>query len=167
MTGAGHPSRPVRRAPIIVSIAVAAALLAVAVTVILLRPGRLILSDADTGEIYLERSLPGDGAFSVTFVHSVNRSPVSDVYRVRGRRIFLTGTVYYGFGAGVPTELEPGESLSYGEEGEMIVTGMDTEMTRLVYVVGTVSDHVLRIGGEEISLRDSCGRNSRVLFTVR
>ncbi|MBR2831944.1 MAG: DUF1850 domain-containing protein [Oscillospiraceae bacterium] len=126
-----------------------------------------MLSDADTGEIYLERPLSGEGVFSVTFIHSVNRSPVSDVYRVRGRRIFLTGTVYYGFGAGVPTELGPGESLTYGERGEMIVTGMDMEMTRLVYVVGTVSDHVLRIGEEEISLRDTCGRNTRVLFTVK
>ena len=149
------------------TIAIAAALCAVAVIVVLLRPARLVLSDADTGEVFLERTLPKDGTFSVTFVHSVNKTPVSDVYRARGRRIVLTGTVYYGFGAGVPTELRPGETLTMGEDGEMIVTGMDTEMTRLVYVVGTVSDHVLRIGDEEISLRDTCGRNSRVLFTLR
>ncbi len=151
----------------ILVIAVAAALLAVAVTVILPQSARLVLSDAETGEVLLELRLPTDGGFSVTFVHSVNRTPVTDVYEVRGREIWLTGTVYYGFGAGVPAELAPGESLTYGPGGEMIVSGMDRKMDRLIYVVGTVSDHVLRAGGEEISLRETCGRNSRVLFTVR
>lgn len=46
----------------------------------------------------------------------------------------------------------------------MIVSGFDTPMPNLQYIVGTVSDHILTVNGEEISLRDLCGRNSLVRF---
>lgn len=139
----------------------------VAVTVIILRPQRIVLSNAVTGEKYAEYKLPDDGTFSVTFIHSVNKTPVSDIYEVRDGDIYLTGTVYYDFGAGVPTEVRESESLTYGPDGEMIISNMDTMIPRLIYVVGTVSDHVLEIDGTEVSLRDMCGRNSKVLFTVK
>ena len=79
----------------------------------------------------------------------------------------LTGTVYYSFGAGVPDELAEGETLTIREDGAMVVTGMDRDLDGVVYAVGTVSDHVLGIGGEEISLRDLCGRSSKVRFEIR
>lgn len=128
--------------------------------------GQLVLKDTKTGEIYGSFRLEEEG-FSVTFVHSVNKSPVTDIYEVRDGEIYMTGTVYYGFGAGVPTELEGDQTLTYGENGEMIISGMDLHIPDLVYVVGTVSDHILAINGEEISLRDLCGKNSSVAFTIR
>jgi hypothetical protein len=49
----------------------------------------------------------------------------------------------------------------------MIITGFDKKMDDLVYFVGTVSDHTLTLGdGEEISLRDLCGRNAMVRFSL-
>ncbi|MDR0569604.1 MAG: DUF1850 domain-containing protein [Clostridiales Family XIII bacterium] len=126
----------------------------------------LILGDAEGEGVFAEIAVrPGDN-FSVTFVHSVNNSPVTDVYEVREPGIRLVETRYYAFGAGVPSELEPGQSLSYAEDGAMVVSGIDKEMRDLIYVVGTVSDHVMEIGGEEISLRELCGRNSAVRFSV-
>lgn len=68
---------------------------------------KLILYDRDTGRKYAEYAMEEGGSFSVAFVHSVNKSPVSDVYEIRDGKIFLTGTVYYGFGAGVPTRPFP------------------------------------------------------------
>ena len=103
--------------------------------------------------------------FSVSFIHSVNKSPLIDVYQIKGHTIYVVRTIYYGFGAGVQTELEDGQTLAYGEDGAMIISGFDREMPHLSYIVGTVSDHVLAIRGKEISLRDVCGRNSTVEFT--
>ena len=51
------------------------------------------------------------------------------------------------------------------ENGEMVVSGFDQEMPWLSYIVGTVSDHTLTIHEEEISLRELCGRNSKVKFS--
>ena len=128
---------------------------------------KLILYDRDTGHKYAEYAMEEGGSFSVTFVHSVNKSPVSDVYEIRDGKIFLTGTVYYGFGAGVPTDLSPGQTLSYGANGEMIIDGMDTEMKDLIYIVGTVYDHILHVNGEEINLTELCGKNSAVAFVCK
>ena len=91
--------------------------------------------------------MPEGGTFSVGFVHSVNKSPVIDCYEIRDGAVILTKTIYYSFGAGVQTILEEGQSLSYGDDGAMIVTGFEQEMSPLSYIVGTVSDHVLTLGG--------------------
>ncbi len=134
-----------------------------------LYPGRrsfLVLRDAKTGEEYLRRSVRTGDEFSIGFVHSVNRTPVTDFYEIRRDGIYVVRTVYYGFGAGVQTELEGNETLEYGEDGSMIVSGFDRKMEDLIYFVGTVSDHTLTVGGEEISLRGLCGRNAMVQFTL-
>ena len=103
--------------------------------------------------------------FSVSFVHSVNKSPVTDCYQIRDRAIYVEKTIYYDFGAGVQTQLEGEETLSYGEDGSMIVSGFDREMPDLTYFVGTVSDHTLTVNdGEPVSLRALCGRSSKVRF---
>ena len=127
--------------------------------------GTLILSNGKTGEIYSTYRLKNGDTFSIGFVHSVNKSPVTDYYELRPDGIYVVKTVYYGFGAGVQTELEDGQKLSYGEDGSMIITGFDRRMDNLIYFVGTVSDHTLTLNEKEsISLRDLCGRNAMVRF---
>ncbi|MCR4629677.1 MAG: DUF1850 domain-containing protein [Clostridium sp.] len=148
--------------------AAAAAVILIAVAAVLyMRQGwYLTLRNAGTGQLYGRyRMREGDG-FSVGFVHSVNKSPVTDFYEIKNHAIYVEKTVYYGFGAGVQTELEDGQILSYGEDGSMIVSGFDQKMNDLTYFVGTVSDHTMKIReGGPVSLRDLCGRNSRVRFS--
>ena len=43
--------------------------------------------------------------------------------------------------------LEEGQNLEYGEDGAMIVLGFNRRLDPLSYIVGTVSDHTLQIGG--------------------
>ncbi len=147
----------------------AALIVAAAVILIfLIRPSyTLVLRNASTGEEYGKYPMKMGERFSVEFIHSVNKSAVRDYYEIRENgEIYVVETHYYGFGAGVQTELNPGEELEYGEDGSMMIKNIDKPVPNLVYVVGTVSDHVLRINDEEISLRELCGRNSKVLFTV-
>jgi hypothetical protein len=109
---------------------------------------------------------PGD-VFSVEFIHSVNRSPVRDFYEIRpDGDIYVIQTNYYGFGAGVQTELNPGERLEYGDDGSMQVKNINIRIPALIYIVGTVSDHTLFISGTQVSLRELCGKNSKVAFVV-
>ena len=124
----------------------------------------LVLSNAETGQVYAAYPLQEGDSFAVEFVHSVNKSPVRDVYTIREGEIWNEQCIYYGFGAGVEEELGEGESLSYGENGEMIISGIDKRMDHMVLVVGTISDHTLYWGEETISLRDLCGRSSKVSF---
>lgn len=124
----------------------------------------LLLKDGDTGEVLAEYPMSEGDEFSVTFIHSVNKSPVTDVYEFRGSRIFVVRTIYYSFGAGVQSEVREEQVLEYGDDGSMIVSGFERQMDRLSYIVGTVSDHTLHINNESFSLRELCGRNATVHF---
>lgn len=125
----------------------------------------LVLSNADSGQVYASYAMEDGDTFSVEFIHSVNKSPVRDVYEIRNGEIWNTQCIYYGFGAGVEEILGEGETLTYGDNGEMIISDINTKTDSMVIVVGTISDHTLSLGGESISLRELCGRSSKVMFT--
>ena len=141
--------------------------------------GTLVLEDVRSGETIAAYPMKTGDQFSIGFIHSVNKSPVTDYYELRSDGIYVVKTVYYGFGAGVQTQLGKGQKLTYGDDGSMIITGFDRKMDDLVYCVGTVSDHVLTLlkngnvflrgfptEKESISLRGLCGRNAiiRILW---
>ena len=148
----------------------AAAILVVAAVALLglflLREPKLVLSDQDSGRVFARLPLSDGDSFSVTFRHSVNKSDVTETYQRRGKEIWLTGCVYYGFGAGVAEELDPSWTLETGENGEMILGNIEMKMNDLTYVVGTVYDHILEINGEKIILNELCGKNAKVHFSV-
>ena len=147
-----------------------AVLLAAAVTAVvwpLVKESKLVLEDPETGRRYAAFPVEEGDTFAVTFRHSVNKSDVTEIYEIRDGAVWLTGCVYYSFGAGVAEVLDPGWELSYGDNGEMILSGIHMEMTNLIYRVGTVYDHILTIGDERIVLNELCGKNARVRFTVR
>ena len=125
----------------------------------------LVLRNGDTNEEFARFRVNEGDEFSVTFIHSVNQYPLTDVYQIKDGKIFVIRTIYNNFGAGVQTEIEEGQTLTINENGEMVVSGFDMEMPYLSYIVGTVSDHTLTIHNKEISLREICGRNSKVSFS--
>ena len=150
---------------------IAAAILVVAAAVLLgvflLREPKLVLSNDETGRVYTRLPLADGDSFSVTFRHSVNKSDVTEIYQRRGKEIWLTGCVYYGFGAGVAEELDPSWTLEMGNNGEMILGNIEMKMNDLTYIVGTVYDHILEINGERIVLNELCGKNAKVHFSIK
>ena len=145
--------------------AAAAIILIIAAAVLAFSPGRcLTVRDRDTGRLFARYPMGEGGRFSVQFKHSVNLSPVIDIYEIEDGEIYVEETVYYHFGAGVQTELNEGEILSYGEDGSMIISNIHQNRTGVNYIVGTVYDHILTVDGQQISLRDMCGRNTAIRF---
>ena len=126
----------------------------------------LVLYDSDTGARYITEEATDGLMFSVEFIHSVNQTPVKDTYIIENGEIRAYSTLYRSFGAGVQTALEGNQKMTYDEDGNMIITGFDITYDPLRYIVGTVSDHILTFEGEEISLRDMCGRNAKVVFEI-
>ncbi|MDR1420422.1 MAG: DUF1850 domain-containing protein [Treponema sp.] len=126
----------------------------------------LVLSDEKTGKVYGEWEAPEGKEFAVEFIHSVNNSPVREMFSVEGGVIRGRAVLFFSFGAGMQSTLEEGERFVRDGEG-MIITGSKRTWEELRYIVGTVSDHVLFIGDERIGLRDLCGRNAQVVFSIR
>ena len=142
--------------------AVSIVLLAAVIVVLICLPQILVVRDADTGRIYMVSRCPDGTEFLVEFTHSVNLSPVIDTFRAENGEIRAVKAKFYAFGAGMPTELNPGESFAFTEDGAMEITGITTVYDSLNYIVGTVYDYYLTIGGETVNLRELCGRNAHV-----
>ena len=124
----------------------------------------LTVKDRDTGERYARYPMGEGDRFSIEFKHSVNLSPVIDIYEIQGGDIYVEETVYYHFGAGVQTQLNDGETLSYGEDGSMIVSGIHQKRNDVQYIVGTLYDHILTVDGQSVNLRQLCGKNTKIRF---
>ena len=135
---------------------------AAAVLINLCSTSYLVLYVEDTNTRYITQKAEEGLMFSVEFIHSVNQTPLKDTYIIENEQIRAYSTTYRSFGAGVQTALEEGQTMTYDDEGNMVITGFDITYDPLRYIVGTVSDHTLSIGGEEISLRNLCGRNAKV-----
>ncbi len=129
-------------------------------------PSALVLRDAYNKKFIAAFSLDDAASFSVSFIHSVNKTEVTETYRRNAREIELVSCKYYGFGAGVLTELEYGQSLEYDDDGAMIITDINTVIPHLIYRVGTAYDHILAIGGSRYSLTDLCGQSRPVAFSI-
>ena len=127
----------------------------------------LVIYDTETNAVYKRIPVSEGTEFSVEFIHSVNQSPVIDVFRIENETIIADRTIYSAFGAGVQTEIENGQTLEYDKDGNMVVSGFDIVFPEVKYIVGTVSDHVFRIEGESISLTELCGKNSHIAFVLR
>ena len=127
----------------------------------------LLLYNSETNEIYRTFPVSEGTEFSVEFIHSVNKSPVKDVFVIRNEEIVVDRTIYSAFGAGVQTEIEEGQKLEYDKDGNMVVSGFNIVFPVVKYIVGTVYDHVLCIQGECISLTELCGKNAHVAFKLK
>jgi len=127
----------------------------------------LIIEDTVTSEVIARFDLFEGEGFSISFVHSVNQSPVEETYQILEGKILLTSCLYYHFGAGVQTEVLPGQEIVMQPDGGMLIRNIVQEIGELMYIVGTVSDHVLKINGKSVSLRQLCGKNRKILVRYR
>ena len=126
----------------------------------------LQIKDADSGKLYGSWPLDESGEFAIEFIHSVNQSPVRDIFTSDGKLIRPVAVRFFTFGAGVLSDLEEGQTLTRDGDA-MIISGFNTSFRELNYIVGTVSDHLLYINGRTISLRDLCGRNAHITIKIK
>ncbi|MDG5817883.1 DUF1850 domain-containing protein [Natronococcus sp. A-GB7] len=104
----------------------------------------LVVADAATEERLLE--LPVDDGERVTleYTHSVERTPVEDVYAVDGDELRAVKSVFHSFGAGLPTD------VTRTDEG-YVVDGTSRH-DELYVVPGSIAGHELVVGDDRYDL---------------
>lgn len=104
--------------------------------------------------------LPAGDGLTLRFVHSVDRLPIEDGYRVRADRLVQHSTRLVQFGAG--TGHVYGEGVGRPDGRWWSVEGMDRDIGDLALRVGPRSvDHRLRDDGGELAL-SHCWAGQRV-----
>jgi hypothetical protein len=129
-------------------------LIAAAVVLIPLFSPRLALQveEMRSGVKLYQAPVKEGDEFSIEFVHSVERTPVKEVFRIeQDHNIYLVETEYESFGAGLPTMPYEGEE-SVLEGGKIRITGMRRKIEPFLVAVSPVPGHVLAVGGEETAL---------------
>jgi hypothetical protein len=130
------------------------------------RSGALEILDPASGKVYGSRPIDDGAEFAIEFIHSVNQSPVLETFKVESGQIRPVSVRFYSFGAGMQSDLEEGQTMT--QDGDaMVITGFSRTFSELNYTVGTVSDHLLIINGETVSLRYLCGRNAHIRIRLK
>ena len=126
----------------------------------------LEIRDAGSGRLYGKWPLEKDEEFAVEFIHSVHQSPVRETFKARGKKIQPASVRFSSFGAGMASDVEEGQTLTRDGDA-LVISGFNASFRELNYIVGTVSDHLLFINGETISLRKLCGKNAHITIRLR
>lgn len=105
----------------------------------------LVVADADSGDRLFEIPVCQGDEVTVSYMHSVQRTPVKDVYVVDGTELRAERSVFHSFGAGLPTEDVERTDDGYVVEG----SGSHDELS---VVPGEIAQHKLEIGGERYDL---------------
>ena len=161
---------------ILLNLALAVLALLVALCIILLLKGKaepasghsevLKILDSESGKVYGRWPLDDGAEFAIEFIHSVNQSPVREAFKAAGKKIQPVSARFYSFGAGMQANLEEGQAISRDGDA-LVITGFTHTLTEINYIVGTVSDHLLFISGQTVSLRDLCGKNAHITLRIK
>ncbi len=121
----------------------------------------LIVTDAENGTELL--TVPVDDGDQVTleYTHSVERTPVRDIYIVDGPQLRLVRMEFHSYGAGLPAREAIDEI-----DGDAFVVEFDRPTDQLHVAPGRIANHTLRIDGHPYDLvAQSSGQS--VTITVR
>ena len=112
----------------------------------------LYVSDMRTNDYLKAWRLKDGDTFTVKYTHSVQLTPVWEVYEIRDGCIFLTETVFQSFGAGLPSTSPYDFEIT--DQGFRLYN-IDMKITDLIYRVGAVrANHSLIINGKEYPFLD-------------
>ena len=129
--------------------------------------GRVLrIKDAESGRVYGKKTLGETREFAIEFIHSVHQSPVLETFRAENGMIRVVSVRFASFGAGMQSDLEEGQTLIRDGDA-MVITGYNASYKAINYIVGTVSDHILYVKDEAISLRELCGRNAHIEIQIK
>lgn len=114
---------------------------------------RLTITDGE-GRTAGRFDLRSGEEFTVRYVHSVQKTPVLEVFRIDFRQgIELRETLYRDFGAGLPFLLE-GRAVMETAGGWVRIYGINRHMPGIAYRVARFADFCLLIRGKEIPFTD-------------
>lgn len=106
----------------------------------------LVVTDGDTGERLLEIPVDDGQEVTLAYTHSVEKTPVQDIYVVDGTTIRMDRMVFHSHGAGLPSD-EPIERTDDG-----FVVHSDETYDELGVVPSPVAGHELVVGDERYDL---------------
>jgi hypothetical protein len=105
----------------------------------------LLVTESASDERVFELPVEQGEEITIAYTHSVQQTPVEDVYAVDGPTLRADRSVFHSFGAGLPTE-----NVERTEEG-YVIEGTET-YDELHVSPGEIAGHELVVSGERYDL---------------
>ena len=126
------------------------------------------ISNGKTDKIVFSDSIDNYKEFYISFIHSVNRTPVNEYYRIEDNKFFVYKTTFYSFGAGMPDGSEnPNAHMKFNENGLVEIDNIDRELKEFTYMVGTYANHTLHAVSKSFKLEKYVEPQEPALFKIR
>lgn len=102
-----------------------------------------------------EFQVDADRTFSIRYIHSIHRTPVTEHYKVdENLNLVLESVMFDSYGVGIPSELEPGETFSE-QDGKFVLGNINRQLPYFDQRIGQViANHTLLVHGTEIPLSE-------------
>lgn len=126
-----------------------------------------LITDFKTGEILYASDISTGDSFSISYIHSVNKSPVEDMFYIDSDyNTVLTKSIFRSFGAGMPSTVEDGGRYVYFKD-RIELTDINRKIDSLLLFAGVIADHHFRMKGKDIKLIELVPPQRNVHFGVR
>ncbi|OFP38070.1 DUF1850 domain-containing protein [Corynebacterium sp. HMSC071B10] len=102
----------------------------------------LVVEDAESGAEFFHVDANEVDSISLAWVHSIEKTPWEERYRVEDEHLVLTDVYLKSFGAGAPTDLE---GVTRNEGGMVHTSSINREVPRLQWVHSHATSHTLTI----------------------
>ncbi len=128
---------------------------------------QFVITDYKTDTvIYSSDAGPGD-KFSITYIHSVNKSPVEDQFCIdNDYSILLQKSIFKSFGAGVPSNLTDGDKFEYYKD-RIEVSFINRKIDNLLMFVGVIAEHHFLMNGKDLKLNELISPQRSVHFSIK
>jgi hypothetical protein len=104
--------------------------------------------------------------FVLSFIHSVNKRPVYDTFRVEDDHLVVMTSRFDAFGAGMPESSTDEGTLQVDRNGWLVWT-VNRPVPEVTIFVGWVADHTLHVKGRGFLLRDRVDPGTALSIRVR
>ena len=133
---------------------------------ILLWPVTCLTARSD-GKLLFAWPIRAGESFEVTFMHSLNLSPVTDVIEWTGSDLVVRKSVFYTFGAGIPSPSDGVGTELIFMDGRYELVGIDTHMQNFAIMTQDIPNHRIILGGREAFLLQLAGSGQLIVIEVR
>lgn len=117
--------------------------------VVLTSPTKTLVVTDDSGSVLLDIDVDPGAEVAIEYTHSVEQTPVTDVYTISDCALVEDRMLFSSFGAGLPSEAD------VSREGDRYVYRPPPQRhDPLIVTTGSLAGHRLFVGDEEYDLAD-------------
>lgn len=104
----------------------------------------LTIIDVESGSIVFADRVFDNKEFYTSFIHSVNRMPVYEYYKIVDDHFVVYKTSFYSYGAGMP-DFEDYKQKPVLRDGMVHIDNLNIKMDSFSIFIGRVANHSLHI----------------------